>query len=118
MFDAAACCGMTLVETASVNNETLRDLTRLLRAVEGTTESDMLQRKYSTLPDPGGACARPKTSKGVRSADDLLSTAADTAVDKYSDRDSRTNDNTIGAASAGTSPRATRRAARRQGGVR
>ena len=85
MFDAAACCGMTLVETASVNIETLRDLTRLLLAVEGTTETDMLQPKYPALPDPGGTCARPKTSKGVRSADDLLSSAADTAVDKYPD---------------------------------
>jgi hypothetical protein len=117
MFDAATCCGMTLVETASVSVKTLRDLTRLLRAVEGT-EIGMLQGKHLTLPDSGGACAKPETSKSVRSTDDVSSTTAGTTMDQRTNRGARTNDKTSGAASASISPRATRRAARRPGGVR
>jgi hypothetical protein len=118
MFDAATCYGMTLVETASVSVKTLRDLTRLISAVEGTTEIGVLQGKHLTLPDSGGACARPTTSKSVRSTDDLPSSTAGTTVDQHADRGTGTNDKTSGATSACASPRATRRAARRPGGVR
>ena len=118
MFDAAACCGMTLVETASVSVGTLRDLTRLICAVEGSTEIGVLQGKHLTLPDAGGACARPTTSKSVRSTDDLPSSTAGPTVDQHADRGTGTNDKASGATAACASPGATRRAARRRGGVR
>ena len=118
MFEAAACCGMVLVEIASVSVETLRDLHRLLCAVEGCNESGMLQGKHPMLPDSGGAYAKPKISKDARSADDFSSDAADTAVAKHADGGARTNVKITGAIPALASARATRRAARRQGGVR
>jgi hypothetical protein len=115
MIDAA-CCGKTLVEKASVSVETLRDLTRLLRAVGGTTGA-ACYKASTLLPDAGGACAKVKTSKRVRSSDDPPSDAAGAAVARHANRGSRANDKTTGAASTSASTQTTRRAARRAGGV-
>jgi hypothetical protein len=119
MFDAATCSGMVVGQTASVSIETLRDLKRLLRTVEGADQSGVLQREHPKLPDSGGcAHAKPKTSKGAGSVDDFPPATADAAVAKHADRGSRTSTKTAGATAAGASPRSNCRAARRQGGVR
>ena len=118
MFEATACCRMVLMEAANVSVETLRDLNRLLCAVGSPNEVGMLQVKHPTLPDSGGARAKPKISKDPQAADDFPSATADAAVAKPADRGSRTNAKIAGATLASTSPRSTRRAARREGGVR
>jgi len=55
MFEATACCRMVLAATASVSVHTLRDLTRLMSAVQSPHEVGVLQGKHPTLPDSGGA---------------------------------------------------------------
>src|SRR5258708_4197643 len=112
MFDAATCCGMVMAQTASVSVETLRDLKRLLRTVEGADQSGVLQGEHPKLPDSGGcAHAKPKTSKGAGSVDYFPPATIDAAVAKHADRGSRTSTKTTGATAAGASPRSTRRAA-------
>jgi hypothetical protein len=119
MFDAATCCGMAMAKTASVSIETLRDLKRLLRTVESADQSGVLQGEHPKLPDSGGcAHAKPKILKGAGSIDDLPPDTADAAVAKHADRGTRTSAKTTGQTAAGASPGSTRRAPRRQGGVR
>ncbi len=118
MFDAAACCRISLVETASVSVDTLREFDRLIRAAMGANESGVLQAEHPTLPDAGGACATPKRSRTARSADDVSSAGDDSAVGEPCGRGSRADSEAVGTTSAHTSSHSTWRAPRRTGGAR
>ncbi len=118
MFEATACCRMVLAATASVSVQTLRDLTRLMRAVQSPDEVGVLQGKHPTLPDSGGAREKPKSSKNTQAVDHVSSSAADAAVAQHAHRSTRANVKIAGATVARTSPRSTRRATRREGGAR
>ena len=114
MFEATACRGMVLAATASVSVQTLRDLSRLMRALHSPDEAGMLQGKHPRLPDSGGACERPKSS--TKAVDHVSSSAADAAVGKHAHGSSRANAQIARATIASTPPRPTRR--RREGGAR
>jgi len=116
MFEATACCRMVLATTASVSVQTLRDLAQLIRALQGPDEVGVLQGEHPTLPDPGGARAKPKTSRNWQAVDHVSSSAADAAVGKHAHRSSRTNAKIARATIASTPPRPTRR--HREGGAR
>jgi hypothetical protein len=115
MFEATACCRMVLAATASVSVRTLRDLTRLMRAVS-PDEVGVLQGKHPTLPDSGGAREKPKPS--TQAVDHVSSSAADAAVAQHAHRSTRTSAKIAGATVARTSPRSSRRATYRKGGAR
>jgi hypothetical protein len=115
MFDAGACCGMVRVEKASVSIEALFDLKcLLLRAVEVADQSGVLQDEHPKIPETGGAHAKPKGSKGVRSVDIFPSVAANTTVARPAARSTRRNAKSACPTASNTSPRPTRR----KGGVR
>ncbi len=118
MFDATTCCRMVLAATANVSVQTLRDLTRFICAVQSPNETGVLKGKHPTLPDPGGARAKPKTSKNPPAVDDVPSSTAVAAVAKPAHRSSRTGTKIAGATVASASPRSTRRVSRREGGAR
>ncbi len=116
MFEATACCRMVLAATASVSVQTLRDLSRLMHAVQSPEKDGVIQGKHPTLPDSGGAREKPKSS--TQAVDHVSSSAADAAVAQHARRSTRASAKIAGATVARTSPRSTRRAAPRKGGAR
>ena len=115
MFDAGACCGMVMVEKASVSIEALFDLKcLLLRTVEVADQSGVLQDEHPKMPETGGAHAKPKGSKGVRPVDIFPSVATDATVARPTARGTRRNAKSACPTASNTSPRSTGR----KGGVR
>ena len=103
MFDAAACCGISLVAAPRVGVRSLRSLSDLLAAADGTRRC-VLQAKHPSLPSPGGACATRENAPLTRSAGAVPCTTNDTAMGGIPARDPRADATSAGATAAAASP--------------